>query len=93
MYIYMMILDHLMYQRNDASRRWIATQHNSVASAACYRTVRDIILEAQASNPKMAVVVSAMGGKPKVRTTMHGCLSVIRPPTTPPNPFSIKHTA
>lgn len=41
-------------------------QHNSVASAACYRTVRDIILEAQASNPKMAVVVSAMGGKPKV---------------------------
>lgn len=43
-------------------------KHNSVASAACYRTVRDIILEAQASNPKMAVVVSAMGGKPKVRT-------------------------
>jgi aspartokinase len=37
-----------------------------VASAECYRTVRDIILEAQASNPKMAVVVSAMGGKPKV---------------------------
>lgn len=41
-------------------------KQNSVASAACYRTVRDIILEAQASNPKMAVVVSAMGGKPKV---------------------------
>eukprot|EP00624_Nannochloropsis_granulata_P007211 evm.model.NODE_6825_length_32477_cov_17.962835.6 len=38
----------------------------SVASAECYRTVRDIILAAQQSTPKMAVVVSAMGGKPKV---------------------------
>ncbi len=38
----------------------------SVASADCYRTVRDIILAAQQSTPKMAVVVSAMGGKPKV---------------------------
>lgn len=38
----------------------------SVASADCYRTVEKIVLEAKAANPKMAVVVSAMGGKPKV---------------------------
>lgn len=37
-----------------------------MASAECYQTVRDIILTAQESTPRMAVVVSAMGGKPKV---------------------------
>ena len=66
-------------------------RNNSVASAACYRTVRDIILEAQASNPKMAVVVSAMGGKPKVRTDF--IQHIHHPLTTPPNAYSMKHTA
>lgn len=41
----------------------------SVASAECYRTVERIVLEAKQKNPKMAVVVSAMGGKPKVGHT------------------------
>jgi aspartokinase len=43
-----------------------ATVCVSVASAECYRTVERIVLEAKQKNPKMAVVVSAMGGKPKV---------------------------
>jgi len=37
-----------------------------VASAQCYRGVVKIVLDAMETDPKMAVVVSAMGGKPKV---------------------------
>jgi hypothetical protein len=48
----------------------------SVADANCYRTVQRIVLEAQQTSPKMAVVVSAMGGKPKVS----GCKSTLSGP-------------
>ena len=50
----------------------------SLANADCFRRVRDIVLAAEESRKGFCVVVSAIGGKPKVTDLLLGAVAMAK---------------